>query len=70
MPEKSLCSKSRFVISVYEWNEMKWNEGAHGRKSFIESLNVKSVPNVTAGLECKMQNNTRNADKCYVNYET
>ena len=49
MPEKSLCSKSRFVISV------------------CESLNVKSGPNVIAGLKCKVRNNTRNADKCYVN---
>ena len=51
-------------------NEMKWNEGAHGRKSFMESLNVKSGPNVIAGLKYKVQNNTINADKCYVNYES
>ena len=51
-------------------NEMKRNEGAHGRKSFMESLNVKSGPNVITGLKCKVQNNTRNADKCYVNYES
>ena len=67
-PEKSLCSKSRFVISVCEWNEMKW--GAHGRKSFMVLLNVESGPNVIAGLKCKVQNNTRNADKCYVDYES
>ena len=35
---------------------MKWNEGAHARKSFMESLNVKSGPNVIAGLKCKVQN--------------
>ena len=29
---------------------MKWNEGAHGRKSFLESLNEKYGPNVIAGL--------------------
>ena len=40
--------------------------GAHGRKSFMESLNVKSGPNVIAGLKCKVQNYTRNAGKCYV----
>ena len=38
-------------------NEMKW--GAHGRKSFMESLNVKSGPNVIAGLKCKVQNNKK-----------
>ena len=36
---------------------MKGNEGAHGRMSFMESLNVKSGPNVIAGLKCKVQNN-------------
>ena len=40
----------------------------------MESLNVKSGPNVIAGLKCKVQNNnkknTKNADKCYVNYES
>ena len=49
-------------------NEMKW--GAHGRKSFMESLNVKSGPNVIAGLKCKVHNNKKNADKCYVNCES
>ena len=44
MPEKSLCSK----IILFA-NEMKWNEGAHGRKSFLKSLNVKCGPNVIAG---------------------
>ena len=39
-------------------------------RSFMESLNVKSGPNVIAGLKCKVKNNTRNADKCYVNYES
>ena len=33
--------------------------GAHGRKSFMESLNVKSGPNVIAGLKCKVQNNKK-----------
>ena len=56
MPEKSLCSKSRVVISVCE---MKWNEGAHGRTSFMELLNVKSGPNVIAGVKCKVQNNKK-----------
>ena len=39
----------------------------------MESLNVKSGANVIAGLKCKVQNNkknTKNADKCYVNYES
>ena len=49
-------------------NEMKC--GAHGRKSFMESLNVKSDPNVIAGLKCKVHNNKKNADKCYVNCES
>ena len=47
--------------------------GARGRKSFMESLNVKSGPNVIAGLKYKVQNNKKNAkktDKCYVNYES
>ena len=35
------------------------NEGAHGRKSFMGSLNVKSGPNVIAGLKCKVQNNNK-----------
>ena len=30
---------------------IKWNEGAHGRKSFLESPNVKCGPNVIAGLQ-------------------
>ena len=42
---------------------MKWNEGAHGRKSFMESLNVKSGPNVIAGLKFKVQNNNKNMQK-------
>ena len=33
--------------------------GTHGRKSFMESLNVKSGPNVIAGLKCKVQNNKK-----------
>ena len=37
--------------------------GAHGRKSFMESLNVKSGPNVIAGLKCKVQNNKKKIQK-------
>ena len=38
----------------------------------MESLNVKSDPNVIAGLEWKVQNNKKiqETDKCYVNYES
>ena len=36
----------------------------------MASLNVKSGPNVIAGLKCKVQNNTGNADKFYVKYES
>ena len=32
---------------------------AHGRKSFLESFNVKCVPNVIAELKCKVQNNKK-----------
>ena len=57
----SKCSKGIYVAK------------ADGRKSFMESLNVKSVRNVIAGFKCMVQNNkknTRNADNCYVNYES
>ena len=40
----------------------KRNEGAHGRKSFLESLHVKYDPNVIAGLRkenCLRISNTR-----------
>ena len=47
--KRVLCSKSRFDISVCE-SIIKWNEGAHGRKSFLEALNVKCGSNVIAGL--------------------
>ena len=41
MQQKQICY---FCLGI------KWNEGAHGRKSFLESLNVKCGPNVIAGL--------------------
>ena len=37
--------------------------GAHGRKSFMESINVESGPNVIAGLKCKVQNNKKKYKK-------
>ena len=46
MPEKSVAKADLLFLFV---NEM--NEGAHGRKSFMESLNVKSGPNVIAGAK-------------------
>ena len=55
-PKRVLFSKSRLVISVCE-SIIKWNEGADGRKSFLESLNVKCCPNVIAGL--RNQNSLR-----------
>ena len=36
---------------------------AHGIKSFMESLNVKSGPNVIAGLKCEVQNNQKKYKK-------
>ena len=57
----SKCPKSVYVAKAdfYFCLWIKWNEGAHGRKSFMESLNVKSGPNVNAGLKCKVQNNKK-----------
>ena len=67
------CSKNKFVISVCE-SIIKWNEAAHGRKSFLESLNVNVVQMLLQDSEkktvydyqmqsAKYQKNTRNADK-------
>ena len=49
---------------------MKWNEGADGRKSFMESLNVKAGPNVIAGLKCKVQNNKKKIQKTQTSVTT
>ena len=56
MSKRDLRSKIRFVISVCE-SIIKWNEGEHGRKLFLESLNVKCGPNIIAGL--RKENNLR-----------
>ena len=38
------------LIFLFGKSIIKWNEGAHGRKSFLESLDIKCGPNVIAGL--------------------
>ena len=48
-PKRTLVSKRRLIISVCE-AIVKWNEGGHARKLFLESLNVKCGPNIIAGL--------------------
>ena len=59
-PKRVFCSKTRFTISVCE-SIIKWNEGAMGRKMFLQALNVTCGPNVVAGLRKENISRLKNA---------
>ena len=61
-PKRVFCGMHRFTLAVCE-SVVKWNEGAHGRKTFLEQLNLNCGPNTMMGFKIENRNRIYHAKR-------